>query len=256
MSIEDRKQLYRALRAVADLSNIHIEVLIIRAVGQDIVFGTDYISNFRRGNIAQARARKIHSWLSQNHWADVHEVVPDLFPAPEAGPWKRLIEERAQATGLKIQRLDQFGIVQRVRDSAEEITSLQLGTPFCFEIDAPRSGSAIMFQEHKGYWYPLPLSKDGTGLRCMVGAGINVVPHSGDSKPISLTENDDTGRHQFVCLVIDEEIKLASLKTIEKAVPQLGGPIAPALLNSLASEIKSRSLERFALFRVAVRFVA
>jgi predicted DNA-binding ribbon-helix-helix protein len=57
------KDLYKAVSGVADLKGVTIVRLIDEVFKGLPAVGTDYESNFRRGNISAAKALLMHRWL-------------------------------------------------------------------------------------------------------------------------------------------------------------------------------------------------
>ncbi|MDW3181634.1 hypothetical protein [Roseobacter sp.] len=208
--IEPSKALYRALRAVSDVTGEHIDILMDQAFGETVTLGTDYISNFRRGNIAAGRAMMIHCWLEQNHFDVAKEATPELFRVNPKSAWELFVEKHAKTDGLRIIPMKrQMGILSRARNAPKIVKKLRLGQCFCFELDSPINGTVVAFEEYRGKWHPLPLGADERRLRVLVNERVQMLPRDEVGNPIELEELHDTGQHQYVFVIsTDKDIPI------------------------------------------------
>jgi hypothetical protein len=238
LSKEDRahltKKLFKAVSSVADATGVTILELIDRAfVGLPAV-GTDYASNFRRGNISAAKAVLMHRWLEENHFDLAKTFAPDLFQMNPSRAWDRFLERRQVDGGLRIVRMKtEFGIVQRAAKANKASVALRFGEEFCLELVSKRPGYAIAFQGYRGQWHPLALGNDDGRWRVPIADDVQLLPRDQKGQPIPLIELDDAGNHSFVVITApDKDL--------------------PVDQPSLASRFEDESLQ---VYWIGVRFV-
>jgi len=197
-SADHKKQLYLALRAVADITGIHPDLLIDQALGHPQTMGADYLSNFRRGNIAASKAAAIHQWLNSNHHQTARQNAPEIFPLTLERQFDELLEKNAIMGKLSIKILKgEMGLVERAADAGKDGTpTIKIGQQFYFELESDHAGTAIALQGCGGKWHLFPLAGETDHLAST--EGINILPQSSDGKPEPLVENNDTGPHRFV----------------------------------------------------------
>lgn len=211
--IEPTKALYKALRTASDVTGQSIDAMIIEALGQNIELGTDYISNFRRGNIAAGRAMLIHRWLERHHFDIAQDASPDLFQIDPVSAWDQFINDQAEPDKLTVIPLrDDMGIVQRAADISDQMPTLRLGQNFYLELDCPCDGMLVAFQGYAGQWHPLPLAEDKRRLRIPVTTGTQPLPRNAKGEPIPIVEVDDAGVHRFIA-VLSENRDLPTVST-------------------------------------------
>ena len=229
------KDLYQAVRGVADLTSTTVVQLIDQALQGLPAVGTDYESNFRRGNIAAAKAALIHRWLEENHFDLARTFAPDLFQTNPKSAWELFIDAKAATGRLSVVQLkSNAGLIERDDQLLEVGETLRLTQRFCFELRSELKGVALAFQKYNHEWHNLPLGADSRNLKGSVTDSPQVLPHDKDGKPIGLRENNDTGQHEFV-IVVSEDRKL------------------PTDMNKLAQ--LGEDGERVEVHRIAVRFV-
>lgn len=235
-STDERRQLYRVLRAIADTTGQSVEELMQQALGQRLLTGADYLSNVRKGKISRSKARLIHAWVARAHPAIAATIAPELFndqPQPQLQPnqprvtarseigvllpdhipdpilephsFSRYVDEHAIEGPLRIISLaPRKGLVQRVGEERRKTTqTLKLGEPFCFELDSPSAGQAIVLQGYQGRWHPVPLDDDAEAITTLIEYGKNQLPSSvetRESRP--LIETVHTGDHRFVAIAL------------------------------------------------------
>lgn len=193
------KDLYKAVRGVADLNGMTVVLLIDAALNGLSAVGTDYASNFRRGNIAAAKAVLIHRWLEENHFNLAKTFAPHLFQMNPVRAWDRFLETRRVDSGLRIVPMNaEFGIAQRAANVRDVCDVLRFGEEYCLELTSDRSGQAIAFQGYRGEWHPLALGNADGRWRIPIAAGIQLLPRDHKGQPIPLVEYDDAGSHSFV----------------------------------------------------------
>lgn len=108
------KDLYQAVRGVADLSNMTVVQLIDEALKGLPAVGTDYESNFRRGNISARKAVLIYQWLEENHFDVAKTFAPDLFQTNPKSAWELFIDHNAAPGSLRIVQLkSNAGLIER-----------------------------------------------------------------------------------------------------------------------------------------------
>jgi hypothetical protein len=228
------KDLYKAVSGVADLNGVTIVRLIDEAFKGLPAVGTDYESNFRRGNISAAKALLMHRWLEDNHFDLAKRFAPELFQMNPARAWDRFLERRRMDGGLRIVRMKtEFGIVQRAAKAREASEALRFGEEFCLELTSDRTGQAVAFQGYRGKWYPLALGNDDGRWRVPVTNDVQLLPRDHKGQPIPLIERDDAGEHSFVVIT-----------SPDKDLP-LDQP-------SLASRFEDETLK---VFQIDIRFV-
>jgi len=195
---DHKKQLYLALRAVADFTGIHPDLLIDQALGHPQTMGADYLSNFRRGNIAASKAAGIYQWLNSNNHQIARQNAPEIFPLTLERQFDEFLDKHAITGKLSIKTLkSDMGLVERAKDAGRDgIPTIKIGQPFYFDLDSDHAGAAIVFQGVRGEWHPFPLRADEDHLTLKIGS--NNLPQTSDEKPDPLVENNDTGVHRFV----------------------------------------------------------
>ncbi len=204
--IELTKALYKAARYVVQVTGENIEILIDHALGAPQKHGTDYDSNFRKGEIAAAKAMLIHRYLEENHCDLARKTAPDLFQTNPKSAWEQLLERHTVAEGLKIVPFkENMGIVRRAAKLTSTTQALRLGQRFCLELTADAEGYAVAFQGYRGEWYAVPLGTDERRLRVSVKPGPQWLPRDADEQPIPLAEEDDAGASSFVVITSPEK---------------------------------------------------
>ena len=229
------KDLYLAVSGVADATDVTILQLIDTAfVGLPAV-GTDYASNFRRGNVSAAKAMLMHRWLEENHFDLAQKLVPDLFQTNPKSAWARFVDENATNGKLRIVQLkSEAGLIERDDQAVPVGDTIRLTQRFCFELTTEIRGAALAFQKYEGQWHSLPLGADSRNLKGTVSENPQLLPRDSEGNPIGLRENNDAGDHQFVLIVFQNR----ALPTDMKKIAQL-----------------SAKNEQFEVHRIAVKFV-
>ena len=151
-SADHKKQLYLALRAVADMTGIHPDFLIDQALGHPQTMGADYLSNFRRGNIAASKAAAIYQWLNSNHHQTARQNAPEIFSLTLERQFDEFLDKYAITGKLSIKILKgEMGLVERASDVGKDgIPTIKLGQRFYFELDNDHAGTAIALQGYRG----------------------------------------------------------------------------------------------------------
>lgn len=194
------KKLYKTLSAVASATDQTIDAMVIAALPTEP--GSDYRSNFRRGNIAAAKAQLIHRHLEEHHFDLAQQFEPSLFQTNPKSAWEQFLDAHTVVGGLRVVPHAQMGIARReAPNDADAITTLRLGQDFVLELTAPHAGFAIAFEEFQSHWHPLPLGADERRLRVRINDGVTTLPKNTNGAPIPLSEHDDTGLHRFVVIV-------------------------------------------------------
>ncbi|ABG31462.1 hypothetical protein CEP88_19000 [Roseobacter denitrificans] len=199
--IDLTKNLFKAVSGVADLNSITIAELIDQAFLGLPKVGTDYDSNFRRGNVSAAKAMLMHRWLEENHFELAKTFAPELFQMNPKRAWNRFLDSRSVDGGLRIvQMKNEFGIAQRADKMRKVSKALRFGDAFCLELTSDRFGHAIAFQGYRGKYYPLALSGDERRLRIAITDGVQLLLRDLKGQPNPLVEMDDAGDHRFVVI--------------------------------------------------------
>ncbi|MEP1610529.1 MAG: hypothetical protein ABJL72_01265 [Roseobacter sp.] len=226
--------LFRAISGVADLTGVTIRTLVDQALAGFPAVGTDYESNFRRGNISAAKAMLMHRWLEEYHFDLAKTFAPELFQMNSKRAWDRFLDSRSVDSGLRIVQMeDKFGIVQRADKVREVSKALRFGDEFCLELISDRFGHAIAFQCYRGKYHPLALGGDERRLRITITDGVQLLPRDLEGQPNPLVEMDDAGDHRFVVITSPDK----NLPTDQR---------------SLASRFEDEGLQ---VFQTDVRFV-
>lgn len=226
----ERAALYRITRAVARVTDQSVEDIMEKALGGELFTGADYLSNFRQGKIARAKAKLIHAWIARHHIDTAHAIEPNMFPMPPLSIWERYLDKHAILGKLRLVHMNNSrGIVQRADNVQPADQSLWLGTEFCFELESEIKGTAIAFQGYRGKWHPLPLGENGE-LSTAIIAGKQILPQNMDGQPIPLTEMEDTGLHRFVFVIAQ--------KRMPKLIPE---------------QFTATELDRLTVFHVSVQ---
>lgn len=195
------KDLYLAVSGVADAIDVTILELIDTAFAGLPAVGTDYASNFRRGNVSAAKAMLMHRWLEENHLELAKTFAPELFQSNPKRAWDRFLDSRSVDGGLRIvQMKNELGIVQRADKVRAVSKALRFGDEFCLELTSDRLGYAIAFQGYRGKYYPLVLGGSEKRLRITITDGVHLLPRDLKGQPNPLVEMDDAGDHRFVVI--------------------------------------------------------
>lgn len=207
---EPTKQLYKALRAVSDITGRDVDLLMDDAYGEPNTTSPNYASNFRRGNIAAGKAMMIHRWLAENHFEVAQTAAAELFQFNPKSAWEQFVERHAIEGKLRIVKLKQdMGLVERDDEAAPVCDTVRLTQRFCFELKTDIKGVALAFQRYEGNWHNFPLGADARNLWGSVKASPQLLPHKADGSVIGLSENNDAGDHQFA-VIVSEDRKLSS----------------------------------------------
>jgi hypothetical protein len=229
------KDLYLAVSGVADAIDVTILELIDTAFAGLPAVGTDYSSNFRRGNVSAAKAMLMHRWLEENHFELAQKLAPELFQTNPKSAWDRFIDANAIVGKLHIVQLkSEAGLIERDDHAVPVGDTIRLTQRFCFELRTEIRGSALAFQKYEGQWHSLPLGADSRNLKGTVSASPQLLPRDGQGNPIGLRENNDAGHHEFGIIVSDDR----TLPTDMKKIARL-----------------TLSTARFEVHRITVKFV-
>lgn len=210
LSKEDRaplnKELFKAVSSVADATGVTILELIDKAfVGLPAV-GTDYSSNFRRGNISAAKALLMHKWLVENHFDLAQKFAPSLFQINPKSAWDQFVDANAIIGDLRIVRLkSDLGLIERDDEAILVPDTIRLTQRFCFELTTEIKGTAKAFQKYERQWHCLPLGADSRNLKGSVSESPQLLPRDKFGNPIGLRENNDAGYHTFVVIVSNDK---------------------------------------------------
>lgn len=205
-SKDERATLYRVTRVISGVTNQSVEAIMEKALGGELFTGADYLTNFRQGKIARAKAKLIYAWIAEHQIDTAHAIEPDMFPMPPLSIWERYLDEHAIRGKLRLVRIDKSrGIVQRADNIQPADQKLRLGEEFCFELESKTKGTAIAFQGYRGKWHPLPLGESGEVSTAII-AGKQILPQNMDGQLIPLIEIEDTGLHRFVFVVAQKRI--------------------------------------------------
>jgi len=229
------KDLYHAVSGVADANDVTILELIDKAfIGLPAV-GTDYASNFRRGNISAAKALLMHRWLEENHFDLAQKFASDLFQTNPKSAWDRFVDTNAIVGRLRVFHLkSESGLIERDDEVSEIDDVIRLTQRFCFKLTTDLRGAALAFQKYDGRWHKLPLGADTRNLKGNVADSPELLPRNKLGNPIGLRENDDAGNHEFVVLVSDNRTLPTDMKKLARLEP---------------------SSAKFELHRIGVKFV-
>ncbi|QFT63787.1 hypothetical protein [Roseivivax sp. THAF30] len=191
------QNLYKAISAIAAATDQTIDSLYYRALPDQEV--SEYQSNFRRSNIAAAKAKLIHFYLKEYYFETGRKLAPELFHIRPGSAFERFVEARRHGDGLKIVKMrNGFGIARRASETCEHYDRLRLTEPYCLELTSDRSGYAVAFEKYGGTWHPLALGESDRHFRAHIDAGTCLLPRKANRKPDPLNEMDDAGEHRFV----------------------------------------------------------
>lgn len=228
------KDLYLAVSGIADAIDVKIVELIDTAFVDLPGVGTDYASNFRRGNVSAAKAMLVHRWLEKNHFDLAKTFAPELFQMNPARAWDQFLDQHGVDGGLRVVQIEnEFGIAQRAAKARKASEALRFGDAFCLELTSDHPAYAVAFQGYRDNFYPLALGDDERRLRIPITAGVQFLPRDLNGKPNPLVEQDDAGDHRFVIITAPD-------KTL------------PTDQRSLAKRLED---ERLKVFQTNVRFV-
>jgi hypothetical protein len=233
--VEPTKLLYKALRAVSDITGREVDLLMDDAYGEPNTTSSHYASNFRRGNVAAGKAMMIHRWLEENYFATAQIAAPELFQANPKSAWESFVEANAITGNVRIVRLKSNAtLIERDEEVIEVDHTLRLTQRFCFQLSTEIRGAALAFQKYEQKWHNLSIGPDSRNLKGSVKSDPQFLPLDTGGKPVGLRENNDAGRHEFVIIVSE-------------------GPNLPADMRKLA-QLKQGELT-FEVHKIAVKFV-
>lgn len=233
--VEPTKLVYKALRAVSDITGREVDLLMDDAYGEPNTTSSHYASNFRRGNIAAGKAMMIHDWLEENHFATAQVAAPELFQINPKSAWESFVEANVITGNFRIVRLkSNAALIDRDDEVIEAAYTLRLTQRFCFEFSTDLRGAALAFQKYGRKWHNFPIGPDSRNRKGSVISDPQLLPLDTEGKPVGLRENNDAGRHEFVIIVS-------------------GGPNLPADMRKLA-QLKQGG-PTFEVHKIAVKFV-
>ena len=198
----DKAQLYQVLKAIAKLGyGDTVDLLIDRAVGQPVPHGDNWQRNYRRGEYDSVIAQITHRWVETNHFTLAHEVAPDIFPNTPARQWRRVLDERADETKLRLMIVKPaFGIAKRKSQLGEVDQIIKWGQFFCLELDSEVEGYAVALQSQGEEWGVIPLGPNGKGTAGPIQQGVNYLPQDSEGNLDPLEEDSDEGLTDFVVI--------------------------------------------------------
>lgn len=204
--IEPTKALYRALRAVSDVTEHSFDVLMKDIFGSAYNAETADSSNFRKGKLAATKAKLIYHWLGQNHFETAHIIAPDLFQVNPVSAWQRFVDRHAQTGKLRLLRMDaKMGLIRRASERKPVDQTLRMTEEFCFEVQTDLRGVALAFERYQDTWHAVPLGADQRRLKGDVKDSPQILPVTANGEPIPLCEVEDTGDHVFVFVVSSDK---------------------------------------------------
>lgn len=195
----DKAQLYQVLKSVAKLSyGDTVDLVIDRAVGQPVPHGTDWQRNYRSGAYDSVIAQITHRWVEKHHFALAHEVSPDIFPNTPERQWRKILDERADESRLRLVLVPStFGVVQRESQLEKVKQVIKLGQRFCFELDSDSDGYAIALQGRGDHWNVIDLGVEGEAVGA-IKQGMNRLPQLPNDQIDPIWEESDEGVTDFV----------------------------------------------------------
>ncbi len=200
-SKEHKKQLYKVLRALADLDPTKTaETLFDEGVGKPVARGIDYMNNVRKGEYNATFATLIYRWLLKNHYPVAHQFAPDIFPKTIEMRWRAILDERAINGQLKIATVRHgVGIVQRASAIAGADIALKLGQLFCLHLTTDQTGYAVALQGLNNDWHAIEIGQGG-GYVCQIEPGENLIPWTPAGQLDPLAENEAAGMYEFILM--------------------------------------------------------
>lgn len=203
---EHKKQLYKVLRALADLDPSEtVETLFDKGVGKTVARGIDYMNNVRKGDYSSTFAALIYRWLLEQHFPIAHQFAADIFPQTIAMRWRAILDERANKGQFTIAAVRHgMGLVQRASRIAGADVVLKLGQFFCLQLTSERTGYAVALQGLSNDWHAIEIGQDG-GYVCQIKPGKNLVPRLDDGLIDPLSEDGAAGFYDFVLVHADSE---------------------------------------------------
>ena len=198
------KALYKVLRELAKHLGARFDDLVVEAQGSPISETEDPHRNFRRGEIAWQKARAIHEWLAGNHYAFGQDKAPEMFQIPRRSEWEMFLQAHAATGGIRAVAVEPLSIARRDQP-IDETAVFRIGQKFVFELTTPEPGYVVAFERYADEWHPLPLGADVRNLKVRLHSGLSVLPRDGKGVAIPLCEYDDTGLHQFVFVVSEDQ---------------------------------------------------
>lgn len=196
-----KTKLYRAIVAAAELSNQRFDDFLQIPFSPPWSLAANYRRNMQRGNYSATRAKVLHDFLRDHHFAVAHKTASDIFPETVEMQWRRVLDEKAIGSKLTIKLVPSgFGVLERRSRLITAEYTLKLGQEFVFELDSEHAGHATILQGIRGQWLPLDVGHDGsTVVPVVLGANIFPCLKDGESDPIR--ESHDAGMHEFICIV-------------------------------------------------------
>lgn len=200
-TIDDRKRLYRAVRAAMDASGATWPEVFTGAFGARSAIGSGYKDNFRAGKIAVRRAVQIAEWLRKNHPQAARAFEDDGETSTGRASWEALLLTARPLLEVIIIDPAQPGIVAFADPRLPTRKTIRLGQPFCLRLDCPMDGYAVAFQHTTSGWFSLPLSSNSEPAR--VESGPILLPRDAETgEPVPLSEESERGRHRFAVIVV------------------------------------------------------
>jgi hypothetical protein len=200
-TIEERRRLYKAVRAVMSASGTTWPEVFMGAFGTHHRVGPGYEDNFRAGKIAVRRAVQIAEWLQRNHPQTAGTVEEDGNASTGSLSWEALLLNAEALLEVIVVDPAQPGIVAFADSRLPSRKTIQLGQSFCLRLECPINGYAVAFQHTASGWFSLPLNTDGKPMP--VESGTLLLPFDSETKePLPLSEEAERGRHRFVVVAL------------------------------------------------------
>ncbi|MCC2097379.1 MAG: hypothetical protein KDJ29_10840 [Hyphomicrobiales bacterium] len=268
-SVEERKTLYRATRALVDDHLLTWDDIYAGAFGNSFLRGQGYEDNFGSGRIARWRAALIYRWLRREHPAQADLVDRDiaaLYDAP-AQDWENFVNLHGRFEGVTAIRQERQLMVredhsQRQVQSQPQIQrynpaddhvddQMDLNHPFSFEIDTPFAGSIVGVQWVRGQWHALPLG--ASEVDAAVPAGINALPQAHRLSLYNglLIELSEAGIHRIVFLLVPQDLAMQF-----RASLPLDSYLNPERLSEMAGRIAALPPGTWKAYRLNLMFIA
>lgn len=200
---EERKALYRVVRAIAGASDTDILGVIAQAEDTPMRRGTGYETNFNHGKIGRKLAKVIAQWVEEHHRDLAHETEPEVFPISMSTIWSKYLAQHGITGQLRIRPKSRGrDLVTFEAEATADHHVLALGEPFTLSLENSRRGVCMGYQIYREKWYSFPLSKTQAWLKA--DGGQIILPQMADGSPAHMVEREHTDLHRFVIVVADQ----------------------------------------------------
>ena len=201
-----KARLYRVLTAAAELTSTHFDDFLQVPFAKPWNLAPSSRRNLQRGEYSTIRAQVLYDYIHEHHFEIGHQIAPEIFSETPEMRWDRLLNQAANKKGLSLVPWGDLNLVGRFyeqeaeRKKQEKVTKLSLEKPFIMELQSDREGYAVALQWYKDVWHLFPLGPNKQ-LTVPIKQGKVYLPVNDAGNPDPLSENRDSGDHQFAIVI-------------------------------------------------------